>query len=143
MAPGRACRRRGAGIIWSMMARTPMITRYSGGIAIVDVTGPLRHGSEADLLHQELTTLIENGQRAILVNLAKAGNMDSAGLGTIVGAYASMVKRGGKLHLLAPGRRVREMLRATQTESLFAIDDDEAAALGRLHGAGSANVDRY
>jgi len=55
--------------------------------------------------------------------------MDSAGLGEIVQAYATVNKDGGKLKLLNVTKRIKDLLSITKLLTVFDTFDTEADAL--------------
>ena len=104
-------------------------TRYSGDIAIIDVSGTVRFGPEANQFNAAILAEFEKGKLSILLNLAALERFDSSGLGSLVSAYASVTRRGGSVKLLNPGSRVMELLKVTNTAALFEIFTSETTAL--------------
>ena len=70
----------------------------SSNIALVPVEGDLDVTSVA-LLRQTLNALINSGCRRIVLNLAAASYLDSAGIGLLVASVRRMRARGGLLSL--------------------------------------------
>jgi anti-sigma B factor antagonist len=64
-----------------------------------------------------------------LLNLEGVDFIDSAGLGELVRAHASIRSRGGYLKLLKPRDTVLKLLQITKLDRLFDIGQDEVAAL--------------
>jgi anti-sigma B factor antagonist len=112
--------------------------RYSGGIAIYDLTGRLVSGMESDSLREILTAAFDRGHRYMLLNCEAIAYVDSSGLGELVSAYASLVRRGGAIRLLRPSQRLGDLLALTRLDSLFAIDTDEAEALAAFRAPGDS-----
>ena len=107
--------------------------RIVGGVAIVTVTGDitLNKGGNA-LLKDKVQSLIHQGQRHLLLDLAGVSYVDSAGLGEIVQSYATTKNRGGALKLLNVTKRLRDLLVVTKLLTVFDTFDDEASALSRF-----------
>src|SRR5271165_6670675 len=116
--------------------------RHAGGIAIFDLSGSLVAGPDSDFLRQTLLDAFERGSHWMLLNCAEIDHIDSAGLGEMVSAYGSIVRRGGMLRLLSPGRRLRELLALSRLDALLEFDDDEPAALASFNSAASARAQR-
>ena len=66
-----------------------------------------------DALHQSVLDLLENGHRALVVDLLDITRIDAAGLGQLVRAYMAVCDRGGELRIVAC-RQVREVLSRTR-----------------------------
>jgi anti-sigma B factor antagonist len=102
--------------------------RLVGDVVIIDVTGHVL-GSDDLPLTDKIRSLREQGYRSVVVDLGKVPYMDSAGLGDLVQAYATMTKAGGRLALLRPGGRMRDLLTITKLLTVFDCYDEENAAL--------------
>lgn len=99
------------------------------GVTIVDVSGRITLGPEAESLRRALLSTFEAGNRCILLNLEKIAYADSSGLGDLVAAYSAITRRGGIFKLLRPSPRVQEVLAITHMDSLFEICDEEQSAV--------------
>ena len=103
--------------------------RYNGDVAIVDLAGPLTLGDGAGMLRETVKGLIDKGDRKILVKLSEVTQIDSAGLGEMVGAYASAAKAGGTVKLLHAENKVRNVLMMTKLFTIFESYNTEAIAV--------------
>jgi anti-sigma B factor antagonist len=92
----------------------------AGRITLADGSG---------LVRSTVQELAKAGHRKILLNLAEVSYSDSAGLGELASAYATVTALGGKVRLLNPQPKVNEMLRLTRIQNLFLTFYDEAEAL--------------
>jgi anti-sigma B factor antagonist len=77
----------------------------------------------------KLRSLVQQGQKNLLLNLADVNYVDSAGLGAIVHAYATVKNQGGNLKLLNLTKRIRDLLSITKLLTVFESYDNEAEAL--------------
>jgi anti-sigma B factor antagonist len=102
--------------------------RLVGNVVIIDVSGQVL-GSDDQPLTDKIRSLREQGYRSVVVDLGKVPYMDSAGLGDLVQAYATMTKAGGRLALLRPAGRLRDLLTITKLLTVFDCYDEETAAL--------------
>jgi anti-sigma B factor antagonist len=121
--------------------------RHVSGIAIFDLSGRLvaggnriGTGAEGDTLREILLRAYEQGNRWMLLNCEDLANVDSSGVGDLVGADATIVRRGGVLKLLNPNHRLADLLAITGLDSLFDIYDDELIAIASFNRAGSART---
>jgi anti-sigma B factor antagonist len=103
--------------------------RQEEGVIIVDLAGRITLGDAACTVRDTVRGLISRGERQILLNLQQVTYIDSAGLGELVGTYATMINRGGQIKMLHADNKVRDVLRATRLSLVFENFTDEAAAL--------------
>ena len=115
--------------------------RYLNGVIIFDCSGPLDSAGGANL-REAIVRVFEEGHHAILLNCGGIGPIDSSGLGELVSAYASVVRRGGAVHLLRPGARLAVLLEQTGLDTLFETHMTEQAAVGSFNAAGAARSKR-
>jgi anti-anti-sigma factor len=76
--------------------------RSVGSVTIIDVSGNVTLTDGAEQVRDKVRSILQQGQKSVLVNLAKVSYMDSAGLGELVQAYSTVAKQGGKLKLVSP-----------------------------------------
>jgi len=112
--------------------------RKSGNVAIVDLAGRIVLGDGSGIVRDTIKNLIGSGQKSILLNLADVTYLDSAGLGEIVGAYATVTNQGGDIRLLHARGKVKELLTITKLYTVFVAYDDEAAALKGIAGSAAS-----
>jgi anti-anti-sigma factor len=103
--------------------------RAVGGITLLDLDGQLILGASAEGLRDKIRSLLQQGQRQFIVNLAGVPYMDSGGLGELVQAYATVIRQGGALKLLHLTSRLRDLLVITKLATVFDCYDSEDAAL--------------
>lgn len=103
--------------------------RPIGSVTIIDVSGNVTLTDGADQVRDKVRSLMQQGQKHVLVNLAKVSYMDSAGLGELVQAYSTVSKQGGKLKLVSPTKRLKDLLVITKLSTVFESFDDEDAAV--------------
>ena len=111
--------------------------RESGDVAVVDLRGrsTLNEG-ESELLSSRLQKLIASGMRNLLLNLKELTQVDSSGIGIIVGTYVSLRRQGGDLKLLSPCERVINVLTVFRLQNVIPSFEDEAQALASFQPLG-------
>jgi anti-sigma B factor antagonist len=97
--------------------RLRLRTYTQEGAAIVECTGRLTAGV-TELLKSEVKGLIPKSKRIIL-DLTALVQMDSSGLGTLVGLYVSCRTAGCELRLINLNKQVKELLGMTNLFSVF------------------------
>jgi anti-sigma B factor antagonist len=104
--------------------------RVVGSVVIVDVSGKVTLGDGGDtILKDKMGSLIQQGHKKLLLNLGDVSYVDSAGLGEIVQAYATVSKNGGALKLLNTTKRIKDLLSITKLLTVFECHDNEAEAV--------------
>jgi anti-sigma B factor antagonist len=110
--------------------------RSSGSVCILDMDGPITLGPDgAELLTDKVRSLLQQGQKQLLINLAGVPYMDSTGLGAIVHAYATATRQGGSVKLLNSTKKLHDLLVITKLATVFESFDDEPAALASFRAA--------
>ena len=109
-----------------------MDTHISGEVLILYCTGRLVYGNESAVFRARVKHMLL-GTNQTVVNISGMQNIDSAGLGTLVGLLASTRNRHGEIKLVRPTKRVTDLLRQTRLDTVFhsyESDDDAIAAFG-------------
>jgi anti-sigma B factor antagonist len=114
------------------------VVRHSGDVAIVDLSGRITLGDGCGLVRGTIKELIGAGSRNILLNLKEVTYIDSAGLGELVGSYATVASQGKAIKLLNVQGKVKDLLQVTKLYTVFVTFSDEDAALRSFEAAASA-----
>jgi anti-sigma B factor antagonist len=104
--------------------------RTVGDVVVVDVSGKITLGDGGDVaLRDKMRSLIQQGNKKVLLNLGEVSYVDSAGLGEIVSCYTTVTKNGGSLKLVAVTKRIKDLLSITKLLTVFECHDTEAEGL--------------
>ena len=104
--------------------------RMNGDVCILDIDGPITIGpGGADMLADKVRSLLQQGHKQLLINLAGVPYMDSTGLGAMVHAYATSTRQGGSVKLLNSTKKLHDLLVITKLATVFESFDNEAAAV--------------
>ena len=103
--------------------------REVGAVTIVSISGNLTQGAAGDGLRDKVGSLLQQGRKAILVDLGAVQYMDSSGLGTLVAAYTTARRQDGALKLLNLTKRLHDLLVITKLANVFDCFEDEAEAV--------------
>ena len=103
--------------------------RFSGDIAIVDVSGRITLGDASNALHDKMRELTAEGHLKILINLAGVSFIDSAGIGELVSGYVSVANQHGRCKLCELTKRVRDLFQVTRLYGVLDIYQFEEDAL--------------
>jgi anti-sigma B factor antagonist len=112
-------------------------TRRSGNVAIVDLNGRITLGESTGILRDELRSLLSQGSKQIVLNMAGVTYVDSAGLGELVGVYTTATNQGGAVKLLHMQGKLRDLMQITKLHTVFPAFEDEKKAVESF-GAGAA-----
>ena len=103
--------------------------RPTDGVMILDLKGKLTIGEDVELVKDKINSLIQQGEKKLLLNLAEVPYVDSAGLGEIVRTYTTVNRQGGDLKLLHLTKRIEDLLAITKLLTVFDTFDSEQEAI--------------
>ncbi|HWC97902.1 MAG TPA: STAS domain-containing protein [Candidatus Sulfopaludibacter sp.] len=112
--------------------------RHVGDVAVVDLSGKITLGEGCGLVRGTIKDLVSAGHKNILLNVQNVGYIDSAGLGELVGSYATISNLGGQIKLLHVEGKVRDLLQVTKLYTVFIAFSDEAEALRSFASSATA-----
>jgi anti-sigma B factor antagonist len=100
------------------------------GVCVLDMDGPITLGAEgSERLGDKVRSVLQQGERKVLLNLSGVAYIDSAGLGELVNAFNTVKKEGGALKLVGVTKKLKDLLVITKLSTVFDAYDSEAAAL--------------
>jgi anti-anti-sigma factor len=80
-------------------------------------------------LRRKVEELAAQGRRSLLLDCSRITVVDSRGIGGLMRDWISLRNQGGKLKLLNPSARLRELLKIVGLHKIFESFDDIGAAL--------------
>jgi anti-sigma B factor antagonist len=104
------------------------IEEQIGDVLVIRVPSETFGADSADEIHKA----IDRGVRKIVVNLRRAGRINSAGNGELVGAYTHAFNRGGKMVLAEVPPKIYDVLVLTQLADIYEIFKTEQEAIDAL-----------
>jgi anti-sigma B factor antagonist len=113
-------------------------TRQVGDVTIVDLHGKITLGENTGILRDELRSLLSQGKKHIVLNLADVSYVDSAGLGELVGAYTTATNQGGAVKLLNMQSKMKDLMQITKLHTIFPAYENEQEAVSSFSGAAKA-----
>jgi anti-sigma B factor antagonist len=137
----RACEildRLGISMKKGVAPKSSVSLRQASGAVIADIIGKIALAEGTALLRETVQNFLKHGHNRILLNLERVAFIDSAGLGELVRAHATIRSHEGQLKLVKPSASVHNLLRMTKLDRVFDIEADEFTALKSLRQAGAA-----
>jgi len=119
------------------MALNTTTTRIDG-VIVVYLNGAIYFGEESASLRILVKDLLTKS-RQIVLDLGDVTYIDSGGLGTLMGLYASARKIGGTIKLARVGCQANEVLRITKVLTLFEVFDKAENAIASFKIARAAS----
>jgi anti-sigma B factor antagonist len=103
--------------------------RNVGDVKVLDLKGKITLGEGDELLKDKVNSLVNQGSKKIVLNLADVPYIDSAGLGEIVRTYTTVSRQGGSLKLLNLTKRITDLLAITKLLTVFETFEAENDAI--------------
>ena len=115
--------------------------RTAPSVTILSLEGNVTLGESSASLRDAIRNVILTGATNILIDLGGVHYIDSAGLGELIGAYATGTSRGVHIKLLHLQKKVRGLMQITHLITVFEVFEDEEAAIRSFtDGSGSTSV---
>jgi anti-sigma B factor antagonist len=109
------------------------------GVSIVALEGRIVLGEGSNSLRERVKSLLAEGKKKIVLNMAKVTYIDSAGLGMLVAAHVSAKNQGAAVHLSSLGYKFHDVLQLTRLVTVFGVYETEADAI-RSFGPAAATA---
>jgi anti-sigma B factor antagonist len=106
-----------------------IIKRHVNDITILDLKGRLTAGGDAELLRDTVTSIVFQGDRKVVLNLAGVPYMDSSGLGELVRCSLIVKREKGAIRLINLTSKITDLLTITKLLTVFDTHDSEQSAL--------------
>lgn len=90
-----------------------------GDVVVIEPKGKITIGEGDVLLREEITRLLGEDKKKLVLDLGGISYMDSAGVGELVSVYTSVKNRGGELKLSCLTKKIKDLLQITQLMTIF------------------------
>lgn len=95
--------------------------QLDSGMTLIAVSGRLVLGKEVDGLEEAVASLLAQGARKFVFDLAALDYADSAGIGTIISCLTQIQKGGGEMRVAGANPRVGRLFQMTGVNQLLAM----------------------
>ena len=99
---------------------------------MLSLSGRLMLGPEGQQLERTVDDLLTRGYRKFVFDLAGVTHIDSTGIGRCISSLNKIMAAGGKLHMAAAAKPVREGFRVTRLDRVFRFFEEVDAAKSAL-----------
>jgi anti-sigma B factor antagonist len=98
--------------------------RVAGTVAVLEPLGRMVLSEcPIEALKDRVAAQLREARGQFVLDLHQVSQMDTTGLTAIVTAYVAVQKQQGRIALVNPQKRVRELLRVTRLDTLFQVFD--------------------
>jgi anti-sigma B factor antagonist len=112
--------------------------RTIGDVVVLDLKGRVMLGEGDEILKDKVNSLLNQGRKKIVLNLAEVPYIDSAGLGEVVRTFTTVSRQGGSLKLLNLTKRITDLLAITKLLTVFDTYDSEQDAVQSFSASAKA-----
>lgn len=102
--------------------------RHTPQGSLIDLRGRLTF-FEVGVLRENVTRLLGEGHKHIVLNLSGLQYLDSSGIGELARMYVMVLKAGGEMKVVGLSRNVQDVLKVTHLYQVFPEFPDEETAL--------------
>lgn len=107
----------------------PINERKRDDVTILDLKGKITIGASEEALRDSIHKTLGDGATKVVLNLKDVTTIDSSGVGELVSAYTSAMKRGAKIKLANLPPKINDILTITQLITVFDVYDSEDEAI--------------
>jgi anti-sigma B factor antagonist len=102
--------------------------RQAGSITLLAVSGKITSDNPGQL-KDRVTSVLDRGDKAILIDLSGVTYIDSSGLGEMVSCHTTATRQKAAIKLTKLGARSKDLLVMTKLIMVFDVYDTEAEAI--------------
>ena len=104
-------------------------TVNDGKVVILEPKGSLVGGDETDELKNAISTLLEQGNRKLIIDLGNVEYLNSSAIGALVSAHTSYLNRQGKMVLCQVNKSISNVFVVTKLSTIFNSFDKREDAI--------------
>jgi len=90
-----------------------------GRVVILEPKGSLVGGDETDELKKTVQSLLEQGNRKLIIDLGSVEYLNSSAIGALVSAHTSYMNRQGKMVLCNINKSITNVFIVTKLSTIF------------------------
>ncbi len=97
-------------------------------IVVLEIAGRITLGRESKQLEWAVESLMGEGRKKVIFDIAGVTNVDSTGIGIIVMSSGKLKKAGGELRVAGASPHVGEVMKMTNVDQIVVLHPTTAAA---------------
>jgi anti-sigma B factor antagonist len=97
-------------------------------IVVLEIAGKITLGRESKQLEWAVESLVGEGRKKVIFDIAGVTGVDSTGIGIIVMSSGKLKKAGGELRVAGATAHVEEVMKMTNVDQLVGLHATTAAA---------------
>ena len=98
-------------------------------VVLIRIIGSMMGGPEATKLADDFHKLVTEGKKRMIIDLANVDQMNSSGLGILIGGLSKVRNQGGNIKLLHVGKKPKSLLKITKLDCVFEVFEKEDEAI--------------
>ena len=99
------------------------------GVAIVEPIDSLVGGDETDELKKAVASLLDQGNRKLIIDLGDVEYLNSSAIGALVSAHTSYMNRQGKFILCNVNKSITNVFVVTKLSTIFTTAEKREEAI--------------
>jgi anti-sigma B factor antagonist len=103
-------------------------------VSILTIKGNIMGGPDAELFYNKVKTLVDVGQRKIVLDLSGVKLMNSSGLGILIKSLKPVKESGGDFHLANISEKIDSLFMITKLYTVFSTFDTVDSAIAAFQG---------
>jgi anti-sigma B factor antagonist len=103
-----------------------------GRVVILEPKGSLVGGDETDELKKTIQSLLEQGNRKLIIDLGGVEYLNSSAIGVLVSGHTSYVNRQGKVVLCNVGKSITNIFVVTKLSTIFNSAETRQEAVSEI-----------
>jgi len=103
-------------------------TQLTPDIVVLEIAGRITLGRESKQLEWAVESLVGEGRKKVIFDIAGVTNVDSTGIGIIVMSSGKLKKAGGELRVAGASAHVGEVMKMTNVDQIVVLHPTTAAA---------------
>jgi anti-sigma B factor antagonist len=110
-------------------------TLQSGKIGVIEVKGSLVGGEETDELRNAVTDFVEQGNKKLIIDLAKVTYLNSTAIGVLVSAHTSYLRNKGQVTLCGINKSINNIFVITKLTMVLNVVETREEAIQAFENA--------
>ena len=98
------------------------------GIVVLEISGKITLGTSSKQLEWTVESLVNEGRKKVIFDLAGVTGLDSTGIGIIVMSAGKLKKVGGELRVAGATAHVEEVLKTTNVDRIVGLHSTTVGA---------------